>query len=299
MTKVGVYALVRLWTLLFSSDTSPSAHFGGTALLYGGLVTIAFGVFGLVASFRLARIAAFSIMVSAGTLLASLGLGSAALTSAALYYMLNATLAASMLFLLVELIERIGQAGLPALRDVDFAPGEDTNLDDEQMPLVGRTVPVSLALLGLAFLTCALLVAGLPPLSGFLAKLSLLTAAIGKPGGEGASGAAATSPASTVFFVLLLVSGLAATVSLVRAGIRHFWSMGGRAAPHVKGLEAMAIATLILTCLALTAGAEPVTRYTRAAAAELHAPRSYIEAVSSTRPRPGPAQSTAGKGGPP
>ncbi len=299
MTKLGIYALLRLWTLLFSADTGPSAHFGSTALLVGGLVTMALGVLGLIASFRLGRIAAFSILTSAGTLLASLGFGNATLTSAALYYMLNATLAASTLFLLVELIERIGSAGLPPLRDVDFAPGEDTNLDDEQMPLVGRAVPVSLALLGLAFLACTLLVAGLPPLSGFLAKLSLLTAAIGSPAGEGASGATVTTPARWVFFALLLVSGLAATVSLIRAGIRHFWSMGGRAAPQVKGLEAISIVTLLLVGLALTVGAEPVTRYTRAAAAELHAPRSYIEAVSSTRPRPGPTQRTAGQEGPP
>ena len=43
MTKVGIYALLRLSTLLFSADAGPSAHFGSPVFLYGGLVTIVFG----------------------------------------------------------------------------------------------------------------------------------------------------------------------------------------------------------------------------------------------------------------
>ena len=63
---------------------------------------------GLMASLRLGRIAGFSIIVSSGTLLAAIGMGVASVTSAALFYLLSATLAASALFLLVELVERIG-----------------------------------------------------------------------------------------------------------------------------------------------------------------------------------------------
>src|SRR5690606_19769815 len=139
MTKVGIYALLRLGTLLFAEDVGPSAHFGGPVLLYGGLATLVFGALGLTASLRVERIAAFSIIVSSGTLLAALGMGTPAVTAAALYYMLSATLAVGALFFLVEWIERIGTSGRPLLRDVDFAPGEDTNLDDDEMPLVGRT----------------------------------------------------------------------------------------------------------------------------------------------------------------
>src|SRR5690606_17994809 len=59
MTKVGVYTLLRLWTLFFSEEGSVSAGFGSPFLFYGGLATIAFGVLGVVASLRLGRIAAF------------------------------------------------------------------------------------------------------------------------------------------------------------------------------------------------------------------------------------------------
>src|SRR5690606_40884508 len=69
---------------------------------------------------------------------------------------LSATVAVSALFLLVELVERIGVQGRPQLRDVDVVPGEDTNLDDEEEPLVGRAFPISIALLGLAFVAAAI-----------------------------------------------------------------------------------------------------------------------------------------------
>ena len=279
MTKVGIYTLLRLWTLLFYGDIGPSAHFGQSFLLYGGLATIVVGALGLLTTVRLDRIAGFAILVSSGTLLAAIGIGAAAVTSAALFYMLTATLAVSALFLLVELIERIGANHQPSARDVELPPGEDTNLDDAQAPLVGRVFPVSIALLALAFMVCALLVAGLPPLSGFLAKLSLLTAVLGNE-------AADVSASRWILLGLLLLAGFASTVSLARAGIRNLWTTGRRSAPNLKGAEAAAVLTLLFACGLLTVFAEPVLRYTRATAAQLHAPASYIESVLSTRARP-------------
>ncbi len=281
LTKVGVYTLLRLWTLFFSADAGPSAHFGGEALLYGGLVTLAFGAVGLLASMRLGHIAGYSIMVSSGTLLASVGLGASSITAAALYYVATATMGVSALFLLVELIERADDAPAPPSDLDNSPPGEETNLDDQEMPLVARTFPISLAVLGLMFLTCALVVAALPPLSGFVAKLAILDAVV--------SAAPGTSPAGWVFFGLLLASGLAAIVSLSRAGIRHFWASGGRfAPPRLRAAEAVAVLSLLVGCVALTVFAEPVLRYTREAAAGLHAPSAYVDAVLGARARPGP-----------
>ena len=239
---------------------------------------------------RLDRIAGFAIIVSSGTLLAAIGLEAPAVTSAALFYMLSATLAVSALFLLVELLERIGANGQPQLLDVD-APGEDTNLDDQELPLVGRAFPVSLALVGLTFMSCVLVVAGLPPLSGFIAKLSLLTAVLTSEGSVDATGAN-VSAAGWIILGLLLVSGFAATVSLARAGIRHLWSRGHRSVPHLKVVEAVAVLALLGSCVGLAVFAEPVLRYTNATAAGLHGPRPYIESVLSTKARPRPAPPT-------
>jgi len=280
MTKVGIYALVRLWTLFFSSGAS--AQLGGTVLLYAGLATIAFGALGVLASLSLGRIAGYSIIVSSGTLVAALGTGNPTVTSAALFYMLSATLAVSALFLIVELVERIGSDGQRRVPDYDVEPGEDTNLDDEEAPLVGRAFPVSVAQLGLAFMLCAVLVAGLPPFSGFVAKLSLLTALLSPSGGGPANAA------TWLLFGLLLVAGLTTTISLSRAGIRHFWSMAGRIPPRLKVAEAASVLGLIVCCIVLTLWAEPVLRTTSAAAEGLHSPQTYIDAVLSKKSVPRP-----------
>ncbi|MDQ2642222.1 MAG: monovalent cation/H+ antiporter subunit D [Myxococcota bacterium] len=271
MTKVGVYTILRLGTLCFSSAAGASAGFGQQALFYGGLATIAFGTLGLLASARLARLASYSIVVSSGTLLAALGVGDPTVTAAALYYLMSGTLAASALFLLVEQIERLRAGGRAQLALVDLAPGEDTNLDDEARPLVGRVLPISTALIGLAFMACTMVVAGLPPLSGFVAKLSLLSAVMSRE----------HAPAQAwVFFALLLLSGLASTFALTRAGIRHFWSWDAGMA-SVKRVEAFAVVGLLSSCLALALWAEPILRYTAFAAAGLHEPGPYVDGVLS------------------
>ena len=296
MTKVGIYALVRLWTLFFSADAGPSVHLGGEVLLVGGLLTIGVGTIGLMGAINLGRIASFSIIVSSGTLLAALGMGVAAILSAALFYLLSATLSVSALFLLSELVERVEADGEPRLKEVDVEPDEDTNLDDDAMPLVGMTFPMSIALLGLAFLSTALVVAALPPLSGFVAKVSLLTAALST---DGVGSAGAVRPAAWWILGLLLISGLVTTISLSRAGIRHFWSTRVRLALRVRVVEAVAVVTLIFSCVVLTVYAEPVLRYTSAAAAALYSSRVYIDAVQSAQPRPGPTRSIVRRPGAP
>ena len=89
-----------------------------------------------------------------------------------------------------------------------------------------------------------------------------------------------------------------ATITLARAGIRHFWSTGGRSAPRLKAVEVASILAPILACVALTAFAEPVLRYTDAAAFALHSPRPYVDKVLLTRPRPGPMRPVHQEGSP-
>ncbi len=287
MTKVGVYTLLRLSTLIFSSDAGVSARFGAPLLLCGGIATIVFGTTGLVASLRLGRIAGFAIIVSAGTLVATIGFGDVALTAAALFYLVSATLGASALFLLVELVERRDGGVDPAPEpDEVVLVDEDTNLDDAEAPLVGRAVPFSLALLGFAFMASALVVAGLPPLSGFVAKLGLLDALAAA---ATAAGAAHAAGAWTLFGVLLL-SGLVATVALARAGVQHFWAGVARPPARLKLAEGIPVLGLVLAFTLLTVHAEEVLRFTTAAAEGIYAPKVYIDAVLSAKPLPGPTR---------
>ena len=106
MTKVGVYVILRLWLLLFGAEAGASAYFGHEWLLVGGIATVVFGCVGLLASQDLPRLASFNVIVSSGTLLAVIAVGSAAVTGGALLYLVSSTLTLSAFFLLIELIER-------------------------------------------------------------------------------------------------------------------------------------------------------------------------------------------------
>ena len=74
LTKLGIYTLLRLWTLLFAPDSGASAAFGQSALI-------------------------------------AIGLGEPAVWAGALYYLLSSTLAVSAFFLLIDMIERWRNAG--------------------------------------------------------------------------------------------------------------------------------------------------------------------------------------------
>jgi multicomponent K+:H+ antiporter subunit D len=301
MTKVGLYAVLRLWTLFFPADPGAAAPFGGDALVWGGLATLGFGALGALASQHLGRLAGFSIIVSAGTLLAAIGLRQPAVTGGALFYLLSSTLAVSALFLLIELIERSREVEDEAMRpdsaeadEAAFDPDElapaGVNLDDAEQALIGRAIPAAMAFLGLAFIACTLLITGLPPLSGFVAKFALLSALL-NPAGLGTLATPGPGPAGWTLLALLIASGLASTIALSRTGIRYFWAPQERPAPRLRVIECLPIVGLLAACATLAVLAQPVLRYTAAAAATLHQPAPYIEAVLSARPLPSPSSS--------
>ncbi len=302
LTKVGVYAVLRLWTLCFPASAGDSALFGGEALVWGGLATLGFGALGMMASQRLDRLAGFSVIASSGTLIAAIGFDAPDLSTGALFYLASSTLAGCALFLLVELMERArlpGADAVPADDDdhlpdfLDAAPPRDVNLDDDEAVLIGRAIPAALAFLGVAFMLCALVVAGLPPLSGFVGKLAMLEALLD------ARSAVAGSTAAVAMFVLLIVSGLFAATALVRVGIRHFWAAQDHSVPRLRVVESLPIGLLLAACLLLVVRGETVLGYMRDTAATLHEPALYIGAVMGARPVMRLAQPGADVGPPP
>ena len=101
-----------------------SAHFGGEWLLYGGMATVAFGIVGSLASQDMARLAAFSVLVSSGTVLAATGMGQVGVTGGALFYLVSSTLGISAFFLLIELVERGREPGADVLAVTREAYGD-------------------------------------------------------------------------------------------------------------------------------------------------------------------------------
>lgn len=288
LTKVGVYIILRISSLAFGAGATHMAGLGADFLATGGMATIAFGMVGVLASQGLGRLAGCSVLVSSGTVITVAGLvglgGGAALMAAGLFYLVVSTLAIAALFLMVELVER-EQGGVAALLTVTaeaYGLGdeehEEMNPDD-----LGPVVPGAMTVLGLCFLACTVLVAGLPPLAGFLGKFAMLSAALNSGGlAEGR-----VSGEALGFTALLLLSGIAALIALVREGIRSFWATEADEAPALPLVEIVPVVALLAVTVFMTVEARQVMRYMEATASSLHHPHLYTEGVLKAQRRTG------------
>lgn len=283
MTKVGVYAVLRVGTLLASGSEQTS--FIDVGLFYGGAATIAYAVIGMLASNQLGRIVSFCVVSSTGLLFMALGLRIDALTGPVMLYLASSILATAAFFMVNGLVQRTRTLRVREAADVGPLPddtyaGFDARAKSDPLSPrdeVGVAIPAAMAFLGLTFVCCVLLVAGLPPLSGFLAKFALLRTVLAHTPGTGASWHA------WAFCAAVLITGVAAMLALSRVGSRLFWSIKGRKTPRLRMIEAGPAAFLIILCLALTAGAGPVMSYLESAAQSLHSPEVYIRVVKGTQ----------------
>lgn len=106
MTKVGLYAIVRVFTLVFGSEAGTLSNMVEDWLWPLALLTLGAAVIGALAARNLQVLLAYLVVVSVGTLLAGVALGTDVGLAAALYYLVHSTLIAGGLFLLADLIAR-------------------------------------------------------------------------------------------------------------------------------------------------------------------------------------------------
>ncbi|HTM28212.1 MAG TPA: monovalent cation/H+ antiporter subunit D [Rhodanobacter sp.] len=274
MTKVGIYVLLRLSLLLFGDGADPaSSHFGGDWLLWGGVVTIIAGTIGMLGARDLGKLAGYNVVISSGTLLGAIGLQQPAVTTGALAYLVISTLGIAAFFLVAGLLvpehdEETNDA-LP-LEPYELVAGESRGgelfaAEDESRVVI----PAPVAMLGVSFFACAVLLAGLPPLSGFLAKFALLAPMLD----------AVPRPGALVLFTLIIVAGFCTVIAMCRAGIQIFWAEPERRFPHARVTEISAIVLLLSLCLLLTVLVKTPLRYLGDTARQLHAPANYIQEV--------------------
>ncbi len=286
MSKLGIYVILRLTMLLFGEG--PSAGFGAPVLLYGGMATLIFGIVGVLASQALGRLAGFSVLVSSGTLLMVLGINDGAVSSGALLYLVSSTLTISAFFMLIELVERGQDAGANVLAVTMEAYGEAD--DEPENEEEGVTMPGTMAVLGICFAACGILLSGLPPLSGFVAKFAMLSAMMG-------TGSIGVPPTAAIWalVVLVILSGIAALISMTRVGIRTFWSSIEGTVPRVLVIEIVPVMFLLALTLALTVRAGPAMQYMDTTIRTLSKPSIYIDAVNNALPIKGVKAGTEGE----
>jgi multicomponent K+:H+ antiporter subunit D len=268
MTKVGFYAILRLWTLVFANGEG--AAFAQNVLLVLGLATVAYGSIGALSCKALDRLASYLILVSAGTLLLAVAFNAPGVTAGALYYLVVATLAAGALFLLKDVIDQILPAEAQILAvSLEIYGDEDEELDEDQE--VSRVTPTAATLVSWCFAIAALVMAGLPPLSGFLAKFVMISSAFAV--GD-------TPTAATWWFTgAIIVSGLFVLVAMVRNGINIFWTSLPDGALRIRPMEIAPIIALLALCVLMSVAAGPILGFLTDTAAFIHTPGGYVGAV--------------------
>jgi multicomponent K+:H+ antiporter subunit D len=251
MTKVGAYAIIRVFTLVFGAEGGAAASIAAPWILPAALATLTIGAIGVLASRVLVDLVCFAVVWSMGSLLVAVSLFDARSLTAALYYTLHSTLIGGALFLLSDLI---------ASRRARWRD------DLEPSPAMANA-----AVLGGLFFLAAIAMSGLPPLSGFIGKLMILDAT-------------RTAGAAGWIWAVVLATSLLVIIGFSRAGTTLFWkseAMAGTLGPpppaHTASIAPAAI--LILGTALLSLGAGPVTRHLEATAQQLVTRQSYVDAV--------------------
>lgn len=245
MTKVGAYAVIRVFTLIFPISLPATGALFADMLLPAAVITLAVGAVGVMGARSLQGMVAFAAVTSMGTLFAAVAQFTPEAISAALYYALHSTLAAAALFLIADLtVDRRGSGDLGSAR----------------APIAQQGLIAALFMLG------AIAIAGMPPLSGFLGKLMILSASRGE----------------TLVWAAILLSSFVMILGLARAGSTLFWKShadGARPAPHdAQPLAFVAVGALLAGLVLLTVAAGPITGWLADTAAALQDPAAYIAA---------------------
>jgi len=251
MTKVGVYSMMRIYTLIFGEHAGELSHIAQNWLWWLALATIAMGAIGVLASKDLRKLTANLVIVSVGTLVALVAVQTVEASAAAIYYLVHSTLVTAALFLLAGLI--------------GAQRGQATDRISAGPPVLQPR------LLGVCFLVAGIAVIGMPPLSGFIAKVWLLETTL-------------NLEYTIVFWPLYILASLAILVSVAKAGSTVFWHHEGEAIDNaeqyrVHPAQLAALIMLIASAPLLSLFAGPLSEYALGAASQLHDVNSNINLI--------------------
>ncbi len=250
LTKVGVYALVRVFTLVFPGEMS---WLGPLMLAVAG-ATMVVGVLGALAQWEMQRLLTFHVVSQVGYLVVGFALGTAAALASTVFYVFHNSVAKACLLLATGVVR--ARRGTDRLRDLGGIAKSD--------PLLAG-----------AFLVAALALAGIPPLSGFWAKLLVLRAAV----------------QSEAWVVLAVAAGvgLLTLLSMAKIWTTAFWgndagTPGTETSRAGRAIELAPVALLALVAVGLGLLAGPALEVSQRAASELLDPSAYVEALRRSAP---------------
>lgn len=241
LTKVGVYAIFRVFTLIFNDG-----QYISTIISVMAGLTLIGGSLGAVAYTDIRKIAAYQVVIAVGFMLAGLAIGNELAIEGIIYYILHDMFAKALLFLIIGTMIYV-----------------TNKVHIHEISGLLKNYPV----LGWSFFIVILSLAGIPPFSGFLGKVLVIEGAI--------------SNGSYILMALVLFSGLSVLYSLLRIFSQCFWGETIISAEDQRPLPSMRLApivTLAVITLLLGLGSEILAPYVQAAASLLD-PAVYIKAV--------------------
>lgn len=252
LTKAAVYSLIRVQTLLFPRDDA------SMPMLALAAATMIVGTLGALAQDDLHRVLSFVLVAHIGYMLFGLALFTVAGLAGAILYLVHHIVVQATLFLVSDIMQI--ETGEKSLRRLGGLAGGS-------------------AFTAVLFLIPALSVSGIPPLSGFVAKLALFQAGIGA---GGAWGRAVTGVAA--------LTGLLTLMAMTRVWTLAFWRPrppGSGASPEVRevaprhGLRPIRTVTaaMVGSGLMLVVLAGPLSAWSRDAAQSLADRTAYRNAV--------------------
>ncbi|MEY4544132.1 MAG: hypothetical protein RL685_327 [Pseudomonadota bacterium] len=242
LTKVGVYSLLRVFTLLFR-DVPPAVY---TLILLLSAATMLLGVICSLVQQDFRRALSFNLVGHIGYTTLGLGLLTPLGIAGSIFYALHHIIAITNLYLISGVFLRVRRTTeLRALGDFY-----------RSRPLFSVLALIAIFSLG-----------GVPPLSGFIAKVALVRAAF----------------AAHVYWagVVAIVVSLLSVLSMARLWNEAFWKPGPADADKAAPLwqQLLPIGGLSLLSVLLSVAANPVFDWTERAAQDLLQPDAYIEAV--------------------
>lgn len=258
MTKVGIYAILRVNGTVFDDAMAQSIF--KNCLLMIGLITSLYGVIGAIAAERLRRFVGFMVLSSIGTLLIAIAMLNTQAWSAALYYLVHSTLIAAAFYLFCGWMT--AQRG--SFKDhLKVAP----KIKQEKAA-------------AFTYFTIALMMAGLPPFSGFLGKVFILQAT-------------AETPYQGWIIAVILIVSLLSIIAFTRVGFILFW----RASPPEENPKESAyiayqslpdtaphrndkaIYVLLIALMSYVVFAAPIQSYTTSTAQQIQNHALYQQAI--------------------
>lgn len=242
LTKVGVYAIVRTFSLFFTKETT----FVMPLLGILALITIVLGVIGAISYYDLKTIVIYNILIAIGVILFSISIMSRESVMGAVYYLIHDMLIKAVLFLIVGIIMAI--TGTSSVKKFSGLMTEKPGL-------------------GWAFFIAIIALTGIPPLSGFFGKLLIVESAF--------------SAHEIVGGILILLSSLFVLMSLIKVFTRGFWGEKSGTFTLTIPYRKMMLPVIILLSLSVLYGlfSNAVFPFIEDAVNPIVDPKVYIDAV--------------------